>query len=610
MSTQRTRLINPRLGTYFGIFASAFVALFLVLLILEQLQVTDREMRFVVFAIPVVLYGAIAVAAYTGMASEFFAAGRRVPAVYNGLVLAITAVGGTGIVAYTGLFFLNGYDAWSLSMGILAGFVVMGIAVAPYQRKYGAYTVPTYLARRFESRVLRLLAAAIFLVPLLLILAAEVRTGVYLAMLLTGQDEQVLSLCLAISVCAMVIFGGMRSLGWVSTAQAIAAMIAVIVPAAIIGVLQTNLPIVQLSAGPTVRKLVQFEEARQIATPVLGALDFNLAGPSLEPLERRLTAPFTSMGWLSFLFTVIVFAMGIAAAPWLLPRCTTTLGVYEVRKSLGWAIFFVGILLLTLASFAIFIRFSVMTELVGRSPDLLPDWFAQLSQRGAVAIESNVNALPMASFLFKRDAVLYAVPYVFGFPLVVKYLIIAGALAAAFAAASATTFAIATNLAEDVFLGLRWQPPADFARLNTTRVMIVLVLLLALVFLSMIKADPLRLTIWAVILSAATSFPIIILSIWWKRLNAFGAMAGLITGFLAALLVLLWIESGAIELPTPIAGVIAAPLAAIVAAVASLLSPLPQRAALDVIRDMRVPGGETVYDREMHLLRFSQRNRI
>lgn len=190
MSTsQKTRLVNPRLGTYFGIFASAFVALFLIVLILEQLEAPAAQLQLAILLGPLVLFVAIAAAAMTTNAGEFFAAGRRVPAVYNGLVLAIAAVGGTGLVTFTGLFFLNGFDTWCLAIGVSAGFLIMGIAVSPYLRKYGAYTVPSYLARRLESRLMRVLAAMVFAVPILLMLVAELSVAVHAASLLTGYGR-------------------------------------------------------------------------------------------------------------------------------------------------------------------------------------------------------------------------------------------------------------------------------------------------------------------------------------------------------------------------------------------------------------------------------------
>ena len=57
--TSGVRLVNPRLGTYFGIFSAAFASLVLMALMLEQLGVAEIGVRFLMFAGPIVLCGAI-----------------------------------------------------------------------------------------------------------------------------------------------------------------------------------------------------------------------------------------------------------------------------------------------------------------------------------------------------------------------------------------------------------------------------------------------------------------------------------------------------------------------------------------------------------------------
>ncbi|MBU2531281.1 MAG: sodium:solute symporter, partial [Alphaproteobacteria bacterium] len=449
MSTpHRTRLVNPRLGTYFGIFASAFIGLFLVVLIFEQLDAPDSQLKAAVLFGPLVLFITISVASLTNNTGEFFAAGRRVPAVYNGLTLSVGAIGGTGLIALTGLFFLHGFDTWFAAIGLSAGFLVMGTAIAPYLRKFGAYTVPSYLARRFESRSIRLISASIFAVPMLLLLAAELGMAVHAAALLTGYPSEHLVILIALTLCATTAFGGMRAVGWVTTAQAMATIIAIIVLAATLGVMMTNLPVPQLSYGPVLRQIGRMENVLQLAEPTRTAFEFVLAGQEPQASMTRLASPFTSMGWVSFIASVLTVMMGIAAAPWLLPRCTTTLGVYEARKSLGWAIFFAGIVILTLSSIAIFLRAIVMSELAGRSVDQLPAWFMELQAMGLAKVAGSPNDLSMSNLLFSRDGILFAIPRALDFPDAMMYLVLAGAIAAALAAAATTAFSLAAILAE------------------------------------------------------------------------------------------------------------------------------------------------------------------
>lgn len=608
-NTIRAKMVNPRLGSYFSIFGSLIIALFVVLLILEHLQTPDYLVRLAVLLGPAILYVVIGALSITGNAREFFAAGRRVPAVCSGLVLALTAFGGTGIVAWTGAAFINGFDVWCISIGLTTGFVIMGVAIAPYLRKSGAYTVPTFLARRFHSRLLRVTAASVLIVPMLLILMAEFRIGLSAARALVPLEPTVLGLTMGAIVVLTVAAGGIRGLSWSGTGQAIMALIAIVTLAGLIGILETNFPISQLSYGPVLRGIGRFEVAQNIPIVNAAPLAFNLAGTGFEDVVHRFARPYSSVGPFSFALATLTVAAGVAAGPWLLPRSGTTIGVYEARKSLGWAVFFIGLITLTLSALAVFMRDFVMQDLVGRTMNDLPGWFKTLSGLGWAKAEVHDGALQMMDFAFKRDAILFALPVAAGFPPIVQYLMFACAIAAALAAASATTYAIATLLAEDVIGGLRWDPPGDQIRVGIARVMSVVVVVLMLAFQALIHADPLQLFLWAAGLAGATAFPVVILSIWWKRLTPLGAFSSLLTGFGVALTAIFASQIGLVPVPASLVAIFGLFPAVIVAIVVSRLSPVPAREVLEQVRDMRVPGGETIYDREMRLHRLQQNKR-
>ena len=100
--SRRINAVNPRLGTYFSIFVSLLIAAFFGALIFEQLQLPVQWAQLLLFALPVFLYIAIGAKVATQEPVEYFAAGRRVPSGYTGLLIAITSLGGTGLVAGTG----------------------------------------------------------------------------------------------------------------------------------------------------------------------------------------------------------------------------------------------------------------------------------------------------------------------------------------------------------------------------------------------------------------------------------------------------------------------------------------------------------------------------
>ena len=152
--TARTRLVNPRLGTYFGIFTAAFAALVLMALMFEQLGAADCA-----GAAPHVrrpdrpLRGHRLQLAARARPSDYFACGRRVPAFFNGLVLGISGARRRRLPGADRLASSSSVSMPCASaIGLYAGLVFMGVLLAPFVRKYGAYTLPTFLGRRFESR--------------------------------------------------------------------------------------------------------------------------------------------------------------------------------------------------------------------------------------------------------------------------------------------------------------------------------------------------------------------------------------------------------------------------------------------------------------------------
>lgn len=607
--TQR-RFVNPHLGTYFGIFTSAFAGVVLLCLIFEQLGAPDVILRWFMLLGPLALYLSIGAAAYCNEPSDYFAAGRRVPAAYSGLVMATVAVGGTGLTAGAGAFFINGYDAWCLVVGISAGFVLMALMIAPYLRKFGAFTLPSYLGRRYDSRVLRLVAAAVLIVPMLLITLAELSVAVSAGAALASTDRATVALLVVLAIWIAVLPGGIRGLTWSNSAQAIASLVALAVPVAIVAALVTNLPLPQLSHGPVLRAIGRLEQAQGVAIPIASTFAFDLAGQGLSQLINRIAAPYSSVGPVAFILASLVIMAGIAGAPWLLPRCGTTPSVYDSRKSIAWAAVFGGIILITVESIAIFMREMVMTDVAGKAVTELPQWFRDLVSSGVATAQAQGGRLALAGISFDRDSVLYALPIAAGFPPVMIYFAMAGVLAAALAATMSTITCIGHIIAEDVVEGLRWQSPPPLLRINIARLAVAAVTFLVGWLALVIPADPLDLLLIALTISASSAFPALALSIWWKRSNAFGLVVGMLTGMGVAFVLVVAGKAGIIGLSPVLAGVLGLPAAFLAATLATWSRPVPGPHVMEIVRDMRLPGGETLHDREIRLARLKDRQRV
>ena len=131
----RLRTTNPHLGAYYGVITSAFVSLILLLAMFEQLGVRQPLLAEIMLVMPLALYLLIAVGSRTLEVEDFFVSGRRVPPVFNGFVLAATAVGGVGLLAYTGTVFFLGFDALAIGLGWTAGMLIGGVLFVPYLRR-------------------------------------------------------------------------------------------------------------------------------------------------------------------------------------------------------------------------------------------------------------------------------------------------------------------------------------------------------------------------------------------------------------------------------------------------------------------------------------------
>lgn len=611
--TVRARLVNPRLGTYFSIFAALFAAIFLISLIFEQLNTGEYALRLAMFAVPILLYLAIGAAVRSQEPLDYFAAGRRVPSGYTGLLLSIIGCGGTMLVCGAGAFFVAGFDALVLMMGGISGFVLMAMLLAPFYRKFGAYTVPSYLGRRFDSKPLRLTASMLCAVPILLVLAAELRVGSYVAARLTGFDVNLLTFVLAAAVMAVLLPGGKRGLTWAGVAQGVAVLLAVAIVSATVATLETSLPVPQLTIGPLVRNLVRNEVNQGLQLVSVSPFAFDLPGEGMQQLSKPYTQPFGSVGTLAFGLAVLMISTGFASAPWLLPRVAATPSVYEARKSLGWATVLFGVLLLTVSSLAVFMRDHVLDLVMAERVAALPGWADELIRLGFMTVQKSARDTGQITYnamAFDRDSVLFAAGVASEMPRSFLFLAYAGAQAASLAATSATVMALAAILAEDVVQGAAVEPLEAPGRIWLARACIVAAGLAGAILTALAPTDPLRLTLWALALTSASLFPVLVLSIWWKRLTRAGAIGSMVLGFGVAALAILLSEAGVLGVPSAIAGVLGLPVATAAALALSSFLPETSRHDLEVVRDIRVPGGEIIYDREMRRLQIKKQPRV
>jgi cation/acetate symporter len=592
---------NPRLGTSFGIFTSAFASLVLILIILEQLGLERQLISNLIVALPVLFYAAIGIMVRTTNVEEFFVSGQRVPPLYNGVALSANLISGAGLLGLIGSFFFIGYDALPIALGWCAGLGIMSVIFAPYLRKAGAYTLPGFFGLRFSSRLLRLVAALALFPPVVILLAAELRIGQLIAGVFLDTDPQVALQAGVVFLTVAVIFGGMRSLTWTQCAQFIVALLGISVPLIVVSMLMTNLPLPQLSYGAVLQEVGELEVARELISGGKQPLSEALPGVDPASLTQPFAAMFASISAGDFIALAVCIMLGTAVLPMQVSRASTAPTVAAIRKSFGWAAVLVGLVALTVPAYAAFAKYQALNLLLGIPAAQIPDWGTVMSQLGLITLSPNAldPALGGARVEFSRDSVAFMLPIMNEFPFVMVGLVGAAVLAAVLAAAGGQIVTLGTVLSNDIYYSFNRSASAA-RRLLIARLAMIAFVIGAYSLAMQEGADPLRMMLWAISLCAGAFFAPLAMAIWWRGLTSFGAMLGIIAGFAATAAYIATTAEGGTQwfgVDGLTAGLLGIPASAAAAIVGSMLSPKPDPATLEIMDEMRIPSGETVHAR-------------
>ena len=149
------------LGRMYGTYTGSFIGFIILLAILEQVGVPNRILGYLFVFFTLVVYGAIGIMTRTAQLSEYYVAGRRVPAFYNGMATGADWMSAASFVGMAGTLFLFGYDGIAWVLGWTGGYVLVAVLVAPYLRKFGAYTVPDFLSARYGGNLARFIGVIV-----------------------------------------------------------------------------------------------------------------------------------------------------------------------------------------------------------------------------------------------------------------------------------------------------------------------------------------------------------------------------------------------------------------------------------------------------------------
>jgi cation/acetate symporter len=256
-----------RLSRYYLWYTGCFAAFLVSLAMLEREGMPRVWIGYLFMFATIVLYAAIGVISRTSNVSEYYVAGRRVPAFFNGMATAADWISAASFISLAGGLYLHGFDGLAYIMGWTGGYVLVALLIAPYLRRFAQYTIPDFLAARYGGGAggrggpVRVMAVVATIIVSFTYVVAQIYAVGLIASRFTGVDFSVgIFLGLAsILVCSFL--GGMRAITWTQVAQYIIILVAFLIPTMWLSVKHADNPLPQVAYGAVLPKLAQREAA-------------------------------------------------------------------------------------------------------------------------------------------------------------------------------------------------------------------------------------------------------------------------------------------------------------------------------------------------------------
>ena len=665
---------ESRLRRNYLIYTAGFFGFVSLLAVGESFGLSQRVIGHVFLFATIAIYAGIGVMSRTADVSEYYVAGRRVPAVFNGMAVAADWMSAASFIGLAGTLYYSGFEGLAFVTGWTGGYVLVALLLAPYLRKFGRYTIPDFFGARYEGNFARTVAVgATILTSFVYVVAQIYGVGLITSRFVGVEFEIGLFVGLAgILVCSFL--GGMRAVTWTQVAQYVILIFAYMVPVVILSYKITQVPVPQASYGIVLKQLGEkelelFSDPREVsartqyrfraqeyaqkiadlplsldverrslieelntlrlggasAREVAGAERALRDAPKTEEEARvkweltrqeslqKSTIPYrhaeafpgatpevSNVSRNNFIALAFVLMMGTAALPHLLTRYYTTPGVSEARRSVFWSLFFIFLLYVTAPAYAVFAKWEVYSNLIGSNISTLPAWVAYWGKVGLVKIE-DINGdglLQLAELSLNTDVIVLATPEIAGLPYVVSGLVAAGGLAAALSTADGLLLTISNALSHDLYYKMVNPYASTQRRLVVAKSQLLIVSMVAAWVASLRPDNILFMVGLAFSIAASAFFPALVLGIFWKRANKWGAIAGMLAGFTVTILYVARthpflggsMENAWFSINPISAGAFGVPVGFLTIILVSLLTPAPPKSVQDLVDYMRFPN--------------------
>ncbi|MEO8188409.1 MAG: cation acetate symporter, partial [Burkholderiaceae bacterium] len=205
------RAFFNQLRKYYTFYTGGFIAFVIVLAILEQLGLPRVWIGYAFLFATIGLYAGIGIMSRTSDVAEFYVAGRRVPALFNGMATGADWMSAASFIGMAGTLYLAGFDGLGFVIGWTGGYVLVALLLAPYLRKFGQFTIPDFLGARYGGNIPRAIGIfAAILCSFTYVVAQIYGVGIITSRFLNIAFEVGVFVGLAgILVCSFL--GGMRA---------------------------------------------------------------------------------------------------------------------------------------------------------------------------------------------------------------------------------------------------------------------------------------------------------------------------------------------------------------------------------------------------------------
>ncbi|MDH3424429.1 MAG: cation acetate symporter, partial [Gemmatimonadota bacterium] len=473
---------------------------------------TVQSWTFLLVAASFALYIGIAIWSRASTTKDFYVAGGGVSPLANGMATAADWMSAASFISMAGLISFMGYDGTVYLMGWTGGYVLLALCLAPYLRKFGAFTVPDFVGDRYYSQLARVVAVICAIFVSFTYVAGQMRgVGIVFGRFLEVDINTGVYIGMAI-VFFYAVLGGMKGITYTQVAQYCVLIFAYMVPAIFLSMMIAGNPIPQLGFG-----------GADTSTGV--ALLERLNGLHQELGFAAYTSGTKST--LDVFFITAALMVGTAGLPHVIIRFYTVPRVRDARLSVGYALIFIALLYTTAPAIAVFARTNLITSVSEAPYSEVPEWFTKWEETGLLAFD-DVNGDGLIQFVgpdspltneltVDRDIMVLANPEIAGLPDWVVGLVAAGGLAAALSTAAGLLLVVSSAVSHDLLKRTFLPEITEKGELLAARISAGVAVMVAGYFGINPPGFVAQVVAFAFGLAAASFFPVIILGIFSKR---------------------------------------------------------------------------------------------